>query len=63
MLRLIDVQLPLDHPEPALKQAILARLGVDDDALLGYTVFRRSYDARRKSAITLIYTVDVEVER
>jgi uncharacterized FAD-dependent dehydrogenase len=61
MLRLIDVQLPLDHPEPALKQAILARLGVDDDALLGFTVFRRSYDARRKSAIMLIYTVDVEV--
>jgi uncharacterized FAD-dependent dehydrogenase len=61
MLRLIDVQLPLDHPEPALKQAILARLGVDDDVLLGFTVFRRSYDARRKSAIMLIYTVDVEV--
>ena len=32
-----------------------------EDALLGLTVFRRSYDARRKSAITLIYTVDVEV--
>lgn len=62
MLRLIDVQLPLDHPEPALKEAVLARLGVEDDALLGYTVFRRSYDARRKSAIVLIYTVDVEVK-
>ena len=62
MLRLIDVQLPLDHPEPALKEAVLARLGVDDDALLGYTVSRRSYDARRKSAIVLIYTVDVEVK-
>ena len=62
MLRLIDVQLPLDHPETALKQAILARLGVDAEALLGFTVFRRSYDARRKSAVTLIYTVDVEVQ-
>lgn len=62
MLRLIDVQLPLDHPEPALKEAVLARLGVEEDALLGYTVFRRSYDARRKSAIVLIYTVDVEVK-
>jgi uncharacterized FAD-dependent dehydrogenase len=61
MLRLIDVQLPLDHPEPALKQAVLARLGIDEVALLGYTVFRRSYDARRKSAVTLIYTVDVEL--
>jgi uncharacterized FAD-dependent dehydrogenase len=61
MLRLIDVQLPLDHPEAALKQAILARLGVDAGTLLNFTVFRRSYDARRKSAIMLIYTVDVEV--
>jgi uncharacterized protein len=61
MLRLIDVQLPLDHPEPALKQAILARLGIEADALLSYHVFRRSYDARKKSAIVLIYTVDVEV--
>ena len=62
MLRLIDVQLPLDHPESALKQAILARLGIDDQALLSFKVFRRSYDARRRSAILLIYTVDVEVQ-
>lgn len=61
MLRLIDVQLPLDHPEPALRQAVLARLGIPADALLGLHVFRRGYDARRKSAISLIYTVDVEV--
>jgi len=61
MLRLIDVQLPLDHPEPALKEAVLARLGIPADALLGLHVFRRGYDARRKSAISLIYTVDVEV--
>jgi uncharacterized FAD-dependent dehydrogenase len=47
MLRLIDVQLPLDHPEPALKQAILARLGIEAEALLSYHVFRRSYDARK----------------
>ena len=61
MLRLIDVQLPLDHPEPALKEAVLARLGIPADALLDMHVFRRSYDARRKSAIMLIYTVDVAV--
>jgi uncharacterized FAD-dependent dehydrogenase len=61
MLRLIDVHLPLDHPEPALKQAILARLGIEADSLLSYHVFRRSYDARKKSAVVLIYTVDIEV--
>ena len=61
MLRLIDVQLPLDHPEAALKEAVLARLGIPEDALLDLHVFRRGYDARRKSAIFLVYTVDIEV--
>ncbi|MDB5842011.1 MAG: hypothetical protein JWQ23_3963 [Herminiimonas sp.] len=61
MLRLTDVQLPLDHPESGLESAILARLGITADALLGYTVFRRAYDARKKSAVNLIYTLDVEV--
>ncbi len=39
---------------------MLARLGIDDDALTGFTVARRSYDARRRGAIVLIYSVDVD---
>jgi uncharacterized FAD-dependent dehydrogenase len=61
MLRLTEVQLPLDHPETALTDAILARLGIAAGDLLGYTIFRRSYDARKKSAIVLTYSFDVEV--
>ncbi|OGB27554.1 MAG: hypothetical protein A3I66_06670 [Burkholderiales bacterium RIFCSPLOWO2_02_FULL_57_36] len=60
MLRLTDVQLPLDHPDPAIKDAIIARLGISADDLLGYSIFRRSYDARKKTAIVLIYALDVE---
>ncbi|MBF8178127.1 MAG: NAD(P)/FAD-dependent oxidoreductase [Burkholderiaceae bacterium] len=62
MLRLTDVQLPLDHQEEDLKAAILARLGIAADDLIAYTIFRRGYDARKKSAITLVYTLDVEVK-
>jgi len=62
MLRLTDVQLPLDHPEDDLPATILKRLGIAPQALLGYTVFRRGFDARKKRAIQLIYTLDVEVE-
>ena len=62
MLRLTDVQLPLDHPEDDLQATILKRLGIAPQALLGYTVFRRGFDARKKRAIQLIYTLDVEVE-
>ncbi|MGB7192245.1 MAG: NAD(P)/FAD-dependent oxidoreductase [Collimonas pratensis] len=61
MLRLNEVQLPLDHPDDALHAAILERLGIAAEEMLGYTIFRRSYDARKKSAVILTYTVDVEL--
>ena len=61
MLRLTEVKLPLDHAETALRQAILDKLGIASEALLNFSVFRRGYDARRRSAILLIYTLDVEV--
>jgi uncharacterized protein len=61
MLRLTEIKLPLDHNEGDLEAAIVARLGVAAAELVGYTIFRRGYDARRKSAILLIYTVDVEL--
>src|SRR5471032_3388668 len=61
MLRLNEVKLPLDHPEAALQEAILTRLAIAPQALLGYTVYKRSYDARKRSAIVLIYSLDVDV--
>ncbi|MFA7279025.1 MAG: NAD(P)/FAD-dependent oxidoreductase [Sterolibacterium sp.] len=61
MLRLTELRLPLDHAEGALREAILERLGIAAPELLGYTIFRRGYDARKKSQIVLTYTLDVEV--
>jgi hypothetical protein len=63
MLRLNDLKLPLDHDPDALRQAILVRLGIAGDELAGYTVARRSHDARRRGAISLIYAVDVQTPR
>ena len=62
MLRIQELKLPLDHPEPALRQAILKRLGVSDQNLVSFTVFKRAYDARKTSAIQLIYTIDADVK-
>ena len=59
MLRITELRLPLDHPEPALREAVRARLKLPDEALLDVHVFRRGYDARRKSDIQLVYTLDV----
>ncbi|HVK54609.1 MAG TPA: NAD(P)/FAD-dependent oxidoreductase [Burkholderiales bacterium] len=62
MLRLTDVKLPLDHTEDHLKAAILKRLSIAPEELLRFTIFRRGYDARKRTAIHLIYTLDVEVK-
>ncbi|WP_374588251.1 NAD(P)/FAD-dependent oxidoreductase [Ideonella dechloratans] len=61
MLRITELRLPLNHPEEALRPAIVARLGIRDEELRGFTVFRRGYDARKKTAIVLIYTLDCEL--
>jgi uncharacterized protein len=59
VLRITELRLPLDHPEAALRSAILKRLGIADAELLDVSVFRRGYDARKKTAIVLTYTLDV----
>ncbi|MEH2418160.1 NAD(P)/FAD-dependent oxidoreductase [Nostoc sp.] len=60
MLRLTEVKLPLDHPEDEIKTAILKKLQITDEDLISYSIFKRSYDARKKGEITLVYILDVE---
>jgi uncharacterized FAD-dependent dehydrogenase len=62
MLRITELKLPLDHPASAIKTAILNRLGIDAEELITYTVFRQGHDARKRDAITLVYTLDVETK-
>ena len=62
MIRLTELKLPLDHAEGALGAAILARLGIGADALESFSIFRRAHDARKRSAIALIYSVDAQVK-
>ncbi len=60
MLRLTEVKLPLDHPESEIKTAILKKLQISPEALINYSIFKRSYDARKKDGIVLVYILDVE---
>jgi uncharacterized protein len=63
MIRINELQLPLDHPADALRPAIVARLKISDTQLLDFTVFKRSYDARKKnSEITFVYIIDVTLD-
>ena len=60
MLRITNLQLPLDHAELDLESSILKKLEITKEQLTGFTIFKRSYDARKKTAILLIYTIDIE---
>ena len=60
MIRITELALPLDCPPAALRKAILKRLSLDPDDLLDFTVFKRSYDARKKNtAISFVYIIDL----
>jgi len=61
MLRLSGLALPLDHEADAIPAAICARLGIEAADLRGYEIFRRGNDARKRTAILLVYTLDVDL--
>ncbi len=61
MLRLTEIRLPLDHSPDALREAIIARLQITPEALRGFTVARRGFDARKRSKILFVYSLDVDV--
>ena len=61
MIRITELALPLDHPADALRKAILERLKIKDADLLEFTMFKRSYDARKKnSEIKFVYIIDLK---
>lgn len=63
MLRLTEIKLPLHHQDEMaeLKARILAKLAITEGELHHFTVFKRGIDARKKSDIQLIYTLDLDV--
>lgn len=61
MIRITELRLPIDHAPQALEAAILTQLGIASKDLVRLEVFKRSYDARKNSTLTFIYTLDVSV--
>jgi uncharacterized FAD-dependent dehydrogenase len=60
MLRLSEIRLPLNHDDGELSAYIVKKLDIAPAQLLGFTIFKRSYDARNKN-ISLDYLLDVEL--
>ena len=62
MLRVTDLRLPLHHPDEALPAAICKRLRITPRDLVRHAVARRAHDARDKTDIQLVYSIDVNVK-
>lgn len=60
MLRISEIKLSLDHKPEELTTAICKKLAIKPDAIINYTIFKRSYDARRIT-MCLTYIVDIEL--
>ncbi|MDH4394697.1 MAG: NAD(P)/FAD-dependent oxidoreductase [Limnobacter sp.] len=61
MIRLSELKLALDHPEDALPALIIKTLGISSADVLNFTIYKRSYDAR-KQKLLLVYIVDVQLQ-
>ncbi len=62
MLRITELKLPLDHEQSLIKTAVIERLSITEQDFIAYTMFRLGHDARKRNAIELVYTLDVEVK-
>ncbi len=58
-IRLTEIKLPLDHAPDALQSAVIHKLKLQADEIVSISIFRRGFDARKKSDIHFIYTLDV----
>ena len=61
VLRLIQLKLPLNHSQADLEAAVVKRLRLRPGELLGLRLVKRSVDARRKTAIALVYSLDLDL--
>jgi len=62
LIRITELALPLDYTPEALRAAVVKRLKIRDADLLELNLFKRSYDARKKSSgILFICIVDVSL--
>ena len=62
MLRLSNLNVPLDYTEGSLRMLLLHRLKLSSDELLGFSVSRRSIDARDKGDIHFVLGIDLRVK-
>ncbi|MCE7527747.1 NAD(P)/FAD-dependent oxidoreductase [Polynucleobacter sp. IMCC 30228] len=61
MIRITELRLPIDHSPEDLVKKIIQRLKLHAFEVPEFSIFKRSYDARKNVDLAFIYTVDVAV--
>ena len=59
MLRLINLNVPLDYTEDSLRSVLLTKLRLAPDQLISFHISRRSIDARNKQDVHFVLSVDL----
>jgi uncharacterized FAD-dependent dehydrogenase len=62
MIQITELRLPIDHPPQDIELKILERLQIKPIDLIGFKIFKRSHDARKNVALSLIYTIHASVK-
>ena len=61
MLRLTNLRVPLDMASGSLRPLLEKKLSLQPGELLSWQIVRRSVDARDKSDVHFVYTIDISV--
>ena len=62
MLKLSNLSMPPDYTDASLRAAVLKKCGLQEDQLLFLQVVRRSVDARDKSDVRFVLSVNLKVK-
>jgi uncharacterized protein len=61
--RIPQLKLPLDHSQSAVVKKICAILSIRPDSLVSWAIVKKSFDARERSEIKIIYAVMAELNK
>lgn len=62
MIRIAQLTITIEDSIDKVKELVLQKLGLKEEDLLDYRIYKQSIDARRRNEIKFVYTVDVAVE-
>lgn len=61
MIRISNIKLPVDYSDGQIMKKLCSLLHCDKQAIKGFTLYKRSIDARRKSDIHFLTSIDVHM--